>query len=92
MRFKLLGLQSLEYRRTLLNAMYIRDLICSHILCDKLRISIDSLVEPYHRVNYGINEPITRSIILYNNLKDMVNFYNYSKISFKHEYLNKFPY
>ena len=87
-----------------INIWYVRDLLCCHILRDELRLlfvprntqynlkSNISLVVPYHRVNYGINEPITRSIILYNNLNDMVNFYNCSKSSFKYEYFNKFPY
>ena len=78
--------------------MFIRDLLCYHILCDEVRLlfvprntqydlrSNNSLVVPYHRVNYGINEPIKRSIILYNNLKDMdtsitiVKFLSYTNI------------
>ena len=95
---RILGFQPLEYSRMLLNPMFIRDLLCSQIVFDELRLlfvprntqynlrSNNSLVVPYHRVNYGIYEPITRFIILYNNLKDVVNFYNYSKISFKQEY------
>lgn len=103
-RCALLGLQTLSYRRTFLQAMFIRDLFSSSILCDEIRsffIMRDTsynlrrnnlLLEPLHRTNYGINEPITRLIILYNCCKDLVNFECSSKLSFKHAYFNKFPY
>lgn len=77
-RYNLLGLRSLKSRRTIHDIMFVRDILCNHIKCPNLLSLICIyapirplrerylLFQPKHRTNYGMNEPVSRSIREFN--------------------------
>lgn len=86
--FSLLGIQSVVDRRTIFSTLFIGDLLSGRIDCFDLvkllniRIPTRDLRHcefldfPFHRTNYGNNEPMTRTIRCFDN-------FNQSRDSFK---------
>jgi hypothetical protein len=82
----LLGLESLEDRRTVASAIFIRDLLCDRI--DSVNLSIllkfesnpyarrrnAKLVPFFHRTNYGKFEPLNNAILNFNRYCDLFGF------------------
>lgn len=100
-RCLLLGIQTLESRRKYFDVMFVRDVInykinCPDLLslinlhapCHELRHNIFFYV-PFHRVNYGNNEPITRCLRQANSVCCVLDFNMYlSRDSFKKQLLS----
>ena len=86
-RCKLLGLESLSNRRQISSITFIYDILCGRITCTDLLSLLNFHVPsrslrsnpllsiPFHTTNYGQNEPITRSIVLYNNISHKLDFH-----------------
>ncbi len=87
-RCALLGLESLEDRRTIASAILIRDLLCGCIDSERLsnllhfenipyaRRRNARLVPFHHRTNYGKHEPLNNSINKFNLYCDLFGFRN----------------
>jgi Reverse transcriptase (RNA-dependent DNA polymerase) len=87
-RCALLGLDSLEDRRTVSSALLIRDLLCGRIdspsLTGLLRFEDNPyarrrnarLVQFFHRTNYGKFEPLNNAIMNFNQYCDLFGFRN----------------
>ena len=87
-RCALLGLESLEDRRTVPGALLIRDLLCdktdSQHLSSKLRFENNpyarrrnaKIVPFFHRTNYGKFEPLNNAILNFNRYCDLFGFRN----------------
>ena len=86
-RCKLLGLESLSNRRQIASIAFIHDILTSRIDCPNLLnlLCINTpvinlrnrtfLSVPFHPTNYGRNEPITNSIVLYNKAFHLIDFH-----------------
>ena len=85
-RCLLLGIQSLETRRKYFDVMFVSDLINYKINCPDLLSLVGFHVPnrtlrnnrlfyvPFHRVNYGTNEPLTRCLRQANSLCNVIDF------------------
>jgi hypothetical protein len=85
-RCALLGLESLEDRRTVASALLIRDLLCDKTdslhLRSKLRFESNpyarrrnaKLLPYFHRTNYGRFEPLNNAIMNFNRYCDLFGF------------------
>ena len=93
-RCKLLGLELLSNRRKIACVSFVHDVLSSNIdsselLClfsinvplRRLR-SHAFLSVPFHRTNYGCNEPLTNCMLLYNEVSDICDF-NMSRESWR---------
>lgn len=86
-RCKLLGLETLSNRRQISSISFIHDILSGKFSCsDLLRLlnfNVPSrclrfnslLLVPFHSTNYGQNEPITRSILFFNEFSSNFNFH-----------------
>lgn len=95
-RCKLFGILPLFKRRQYFSVMFIRDLINNHIDCPLLlsligfyapsRVLRNRLLfyVPYHRVNYGCNEPISRCLKECNKFSSLLEF-DLNRDSFKNK-------
>ena len=100
-RCKLLNLLTLEFRRENIQAVFARDVICSKIDCSEL-LSLYSFSVPtrvlrprqlmfginFHRTNYGLNEPVTRTSKYLNQFSELFDF-NISRDLFKKRLRNR---
>jgi hypothetical protein len=87
-RCALLGLESLEDRRTVASAVLIRDLLCDRIAAEHVSNLLRSENNPYtrrrnakivpffHRTNYGKFEPLKNAIMNFNRYCDLFGFRN----------------
>jgi hypothetical protein len=86
-RLKLLGLNTLESRRTVFDIMLIHQIINGNIDCDSVKLIINnSLITnhrfrsnnifyvSFHRTNYGLFEPINRIFAIINKYSSEINF------------------
>ena len=86
-RCKLLELETLGNRKQISSIKFIHDIIQGRIMCPDLLCLLNFTVPsrslrsnslfsiPFHSTNYGQNEPITRSIIFYNNISQQIDFH-----------------
>lgn len=86
-RCKLLGLELLSNRRQIACISFIQDILTNRIDCPDLLSSLfihiptrnlrsnPFLLVPFHTTNYGCNEPITRSMLLYNKYFNLIDFH-----------------
>lgn len=85
-RCALIAMNSLECRRDALCILFIKDIVSFHINSIDLLSFMSFYVPerilrnrneifhiPTHRTNYGLNEPITRSLILFNSICEEVD-------------------
>jgi len=88
-----LNLPSLESRRILIDMSFLHKIINAAIDCPELLALIrlrqsNIFYTPFHRTNYGINEPISRMVCKGNTLAGQINFFDSKIAKFKRDLLN----
>ena len=96
-RLKIIELEPLHFRRNLLGACFIFDILEGNIKVQQLNESVKFntnrqtrhsklLIEPFHNTSYGRNEPITRNIRLFNSFSSI---YDSTNNNTKHTFKRK---
>ena len=86
-RLQYFRLETLKYRRQIFYAMFSRDIICGRIAAPNILSefalhvptinvrSFNALHIPFHRTNYGLNDPLICCIKSFNEFYNFFDFY-----------------